>query len=96
MAKSGKKVKPTLAALRACKSVGAVIRLLKRAGCKGNQWLPTSCPLAHYIKRVVKTPVSVSGKVFRYHRRGTEVPLTDVTNRFVSRFDDGLIPELIA
>ena len=67
---------------------------LKKRGIKGDQEDTISCPLANYLSKslradgveVGKNEVTVSFKV----------PLSSSFQKFVSKFDEGYYPELVA
>ena len=94
------KKKPTIKELLACRSVGAIVALMKRYGVTGDACSVDSCPLANYAKRAgIEVPLVTSdgqcetaGSLWNCDGkpvfRGSKV-----RSAFVRKFDLGQFPD---
>lgn len=91
-----KKTRPTIAMLLRCRSVKAIIAMMKKYGITGYRSNACDCPLANFVKKTgVNAPlvcsincVGADGKIL-FKQSKARI-------KFLAMFDAGQIPELIA
>lgn len=90
------KRKPTVKALIACRSLTALVNLLRRYKIKGRRGSETACALAQYAKAAgFEYPVVRRDGICRDEKTMTWVwRPSKVRERFVTRFDLGCYPDL--
>lgn len=96
-----KSKKPTLAELFACRSVKAIVALLKKYKIKGRMANSCDCPLANFARQcgVPSPSVNTNGVI-----HGCDGPFTTsqvakpskIRGKFIDQFDENRIPELVA